>query len=58
MNGYEVAKSIRNDSVLKDTRLIALTGYAGEEDAERTLQVSFNMYLAKPIDLKMLKTVL
>ncbi len=58
MNGYDVAESIRNDNGIKDTYLIALTGYAGEGDAERILKAGFDKHLAKPVDFKTLKTVL
>jgi CheY-like chemotaxis protein len=34
MSGYEVASVIRNDIELKDTFLIALSGYAQPEDIE------------------------
>lgn len=58
MSGYDVAESIRNDNELKDTHLIALTGYAGKGDAERALRAGFNKHLAKPVDLATLKNVL
>lgn len=58
MNGYDVAGSIRNDKDLKDVYLIALTGYAGEGDAERILKAGFSRHLAKPVDLATLKNAL
>lgn len=58
MNGYEVAKNIRNDESIKDTYLIALSGYAQAEDIERSLKAGFNRHLAKPMTLNTLKSTL
>lgn len=58
MDGYEVAESIRNESEMKDTQLIALTGYAGASDVERVLKAGFNRHLAKPVDINAIKQLL
>lgn len=58
MNGYEVAKSIRNDNELKGIYLIALTGYAGAGDVEHVLKAGFNRHLAKPVDLASVQRLL
>ncbi len=58
MNGYDVAQCIRNDHELKHINLIALTGYAGEGDAERIVNAGFNKYLTKPVDFTTLKRAL
>jgi Signal transduction histidine kinase len=58
MNGYEVAKSLRNDKELKDTFLIALSGYAQPEDLERARKAGFNRHLAKPVDIAILEQIL
>src|ERR1700674_5749017 len=34
LDGYDVARQIRLDPALKDTRIIAVTGYARESDRE------------------------
>lgn len=58
MNGYEVAEFIRNDNELKNVYLIALSGYAQQEDIERSRKAGFNKHIAKPLSLETLKTVL
>ena len=58
MNGYEVAKKIREDNNLKNVILIALTGYAGKQDIEAALQSGFNRHLAKPVTSEILKDIL
>ncbi|MDD2234516.1 MAG: PAS domain S-box protein [Desulfitobacteriaceae bacterium] len=58
MNGYEIAGSIRRDQELKDTCLIALTGYAQPEDLERARAAGFNRHLAKPVDIAELEKIL
>lgn len=58
MSGYEVAKIIRKDSELKDTYLIASSGYAQPEDIEHSRETGFNRYLAKPVCFNTLEMVL
>ena len=58
MSGYEVAKKIRNDDEIKGVYLIALSGYAGHEDIERSRQAGFDRHIAKPVDIETLKIVL
>jgi CheY-like chemotaxis protein len=56
MNGYEVAERLRAQN--PELRLIALTGYGGDADRERTLQAGFNDHLVKPVDFAMLEKLL
>lgn len=58
MSGYEVAKVIRNNAELKDIYMIASSGYAQPEDAERSREAGFNRHLAKPVSLTTLEMVL
>ncbi|UWG95862.1 PAS domain S-box protein [Dehalobacter sp. DCM] len=58
MNGYEVAKHIREDEYTKDVFLIALSGYAQAEDLERSREAGFNCHISKPVDLDTLYRVL
>lgn len=58
MNGYEVAKNIRNDNELKSVFLIALTGYAQPNDLKRAKESGFDRHVAKPVDLDILKKAL
>lgn len=51
MSGWEMLFQIRQDSVLKDTPVIALTAHAMAGDRERALEAGFNSYIPKPIDV-------
>jgi PAS domain S-box-containing protein/hemerythrin-like metal-binding protein len=48
IDGYEVARRIRANGAAAGTRLVALSGYASAEDAERALRAGFDFHLAKP----------
>ncbi len=57
MNGYEVAKRIRQEPGGGNNRapvLIALTGYDGATDRARALEAGFDHHLAKPVDFEVL----
>jgi len=58
MDGYEVAKNIRNDQELKGVFLIALSGYAQPDDLERSKAAGFDRHLAKPVDLVTLENII
>jgi CheY-like chemotaxis protein len=50
LNGYEVARRIRQDRELSGIRLIALTGYGETSDFELTREAGFDAHLVKPIE--------
>jgi len=50
MDGYEVARRIRQDAMLQDIPVIAVTSYAMGGDREKALGAGCNGYLEKPID--------
>ena len=58
MNGYEVARRIKQDEKLKGIHLIALTGYSDSQDIHQALLSGFDRHLAKPVDLMTLNRVL
>jgi len=58
LNGYEVAKRIRQHPVLKNVVLVALTGYGQESDWQTSLQAGFNHHLVKPASLEQLQQIL
>jgi CheY-like chemotaxis protein len=49
MDGTEILRRIRDDVVLQDLPVIALTAHAMVGDREKYLSVGFNDYVAKPI---------
>jgi PAS domain S-box-containing protein len=48
MNGYEVARAMRNDETIGAAHLVALTGYALPEDLARAREAGFDVHIAKP----------
>ena len=57
LDGYQVARQIR--AVLGDAVfLVALSGYALEEDRQRAQAAGFNAHLPKPVELEELNRVL
>jgi signal transduction histidine kinase len=54
VNGYDVARELRGKESLRDTRLIAVTGYAQPEDWLRAAEAGFDAQLGKPASLEQL----
>lgn len=50
MDGYEVARTLREIDVLRDTPIIAVTSYAMVGDREKSLASGCNGYIEKPIN--------
>jgi CheY-like chemotaxis protein len=58
LDGYHVARALKSDDALKESLLVALSGYALPEDLEHAADAGFDRHLAKPPDLEALKGVL
>ncbi|MGH7437736.1 MAG: ATP-binding protein, partial [Polyangiaceae bacterium] len=58
MNGYEIARLMREDPALRDVYLVALSGYARPEDRQLSVEAGFNEHIAKPPSVDRLKQVL
>jgi PAS domain S-box-containing protein len=50
MDGYEVARRLRQDAELKGVKLIAMTGYGRESDLQRSQEAGFDHHLVKPVN--------
>jgi CheY-like chemotaxis protein len=50
MNGYEVAKRLRQLPILCRTRLVAISGYGWEDARQRSFESGFDLHLTKPVD--------
>ena len=55
MNGYEVAKAVREIHDLNDVVLVALTGWGSEQDRFLSRQAGFNHHLIKPVDMEVIE---
>jgi CheY-like chemotaxis protein len=55
MDGFDVARAFRADDALKNTYLVALSGYALPEDLQRAAEAGFDKHLAKPANLESLE---
>jgi PAS domain S-box-containing protein len=58
MSGYEVAAAIRKDPLNDGLRLVALTGWGGPADRERSAQAGFDLHLTKPATLDTIEAAL
>ncbi len=58
MDGFEVARALRDDPSLKDCLIVALSGWDGPEDKRKTREAGFHAHLAKPIKKSALDQVL
>lgn len=51
MDGYELARRLRDEPHSRTSTLVALTGYGQAQDRERTRKASFNAHFVKPVDI-------
>jgi PAS domain S-box-containing protein len=58
MNGYEVARRIRELPQFQRATLVALTGWGQENDRRRTREAGFDHHLLKPVDREALEVLL
>jgi PAS domain S-box-containing protein len=58
MDGYEVARKLRQQSGLETVVLAALTGWGQEDDRRRTAEAGFDHHLVKPIEPTVLQKLL
>ncbi len=58
LDGYEVARRIREQETCKDTLLVAMTGLADEAHRQQAVDAGFDHYLLKPFDLPAIHALL
>ena len=58
MNGWEASQRLKSDPATRDIPIIVLTAQAMPGDREQALRAGCDDYLAKPIDVRLLLTVL
>ncbi len=55
MDGYELARRLRQSARARSARLAAVTGYGQPRDRERTRDAGFDAHFVKPVDLDLLR---
>jgi CheY-like chemotaxis protein len=58
LDGFEVAKRIRQHHAHRKTVLVAITGYGQESDRKRSVEAGFDHHLVKPAAFAQLKEIL
>jgi signal transduction histidine kinase/ActR/RegA family two-component response regulator len=58
VNGFQVAKWIRQEVTLAGVVLIAVTGYGQESDRLRSQEAGFDHHLVKPVNIKQFESIL
>ena len=57
MDGYELARRLRDTRDPSAIRLVAITGYGQESDRARSRAAGFDVHMVKPVDLVALSAV-
>ncbi|HEY1375246.1 MAG TPA: ATP-binding protein, partial [Gemmataceae bacterium] len=50
LDGFEVAKRMRQQPETRRARIVAITGYGRDEDRRRSREVGIDVHLTKPVD--------
>jgi CheY-like chemotaxis protein len=58
MDGYEVARRMRDDLGLCDALLVALSGYGEDRHLRRAREAGFDQHVIKPVDTATLEKLL
>jgi PAS domain S-box-containing protein len=58
LDGFEVAKRLRQQTALNGIVLVAMTGYGQESDRQRSLDAGFNHHLVKPTAFSKVQQIL
>jgi len=58
MNGYEVARRLRQKGADGPSLLIALSGYGQDEDRARSAEVGFDHHFVKPADMRTIQAAI
>ena len=58
MDGYEVAKRLRETAGSGELKLVAVTGYGEEANRAMSIEAGFDMHTVKPVELESLRKLL
>jgi len=52
IDGFEVARQLREDAALAGLKLVAVTGLARPGETDRLIEAGFHGFIGKPFDIK------
>jgi CheY-like chemotaxis protein len=58
LDGYDVARLIRSYPGFERVPLVAVSGWTTDDDRRRGVEAGFDVYLAKPLDLNRVRSLL
>jgi two-component system, OmpR family, response regulator len=58
MDGWEVARQLRQMTFVRRPSVIAVTGYGNDRDRKRSYEAGVDMHFTKPAEPKRLKSIL
>lgn len=58
MSGLDFAAAVRRDESLRNTPMVAVSGYGQPDDRRRTQACGFDDHLVKPVDIRLLRTTI
>jgi CheY-like chemotaxis protein len=58
LNGYGVARHIRQQAWGKEMSIVAVTGWGQLDDRRKSMDAGFNLHMVKPVDMSELMNVL
>ena len=58
LDGYEIARRVRQNPALDRVRLVALTGYGSPSDRQALLAAGFDDHIVKPVSPQQLAQIL
>jgi chemotaxis methyl-accepting protein methylase/signal transduction histidine kinase/chemotaxis response regulator CheB len=58
MDGYEVARRLRQDPALATTTIVALTGWGSDADKRKTKEAGFDHHFTKPVKADQIRRLL
>ena len=58
LDGFEVAKRMRQQPILQNVVLVAMTGYGKESDRQRSQEAGFDHHLVKPAKFEKVQEIL
>jgi PAS domain S-box-containing protein len=58
LDGYHVARTLREEEAFRDTLIVAISGYGQDEDRRRSLEAGMDHHLTKPVDIRTIAEII